>query len=63
MSVNYLVRLDDACPQMSHKNWTRIEDILDRYKVLPLVGVIPNNEDLDTTPDIPDPSFWQKVKV
>lgn len=63
MSVNYLVRLDDACPQMSHKNWTRIEDILDRHKVLPLVGVIPNNEDLDTTPDIPDPSFWQKVKI
>ena len=47
--VEYCIRLDDACPQMNAEKWARIERILDKYKVRPIVGVIPENRDPDTT--------------
>ena len=45
--VDYCLRLDDACPQMNTEKWARIERILDKYKVRPIVGVIPENRDPD----------------
>jgi hypothetical protein ELI_2404 len=41
----YLLRLDDACDTMNLKKWSRIEEILDKYKILPLIALIPNNRD------------------
>lgn len=57
----YLIRLDDACPTMDAAKWQRMEDILDRYGVLPMVGIIPNNEDPETSPDPRDDRFWDKA--
>ena len=57
----YLIRLDDACPTMDAKKWQRMEDILDAYRVRPMVGIIPNNEDPETAPDPYDEGFWDKV--
>lgn len=62
MKRQYLIRLDDACPTMDHAKWQRMEDILDKYEVKPMVGVIPHNEDDEQKIDDLDPSFWQKVK-
>ena len=45
--MDYCLRLDDACPQMNAEKWARIERILDKYKVKPIVGVIPENRDPD----------------
>lgn len=61
MKNKYLIRLDDACPTMDAAKWQRMEDILERYGVQPMVGIIPNNEDPDTTPDPKDEKFWDKV--
>ena len=61
MKSKYLIRLDDACPTMDVAKWQRVEDILDRYGVRPMVGVIPNNEDPQTSPDPIDEKFWDKV--
>lgn len=58
----YIIRLDDACPQMNKKNWARVEQILDKYNVKPIVGVIPQNEDSDFQWE-EDPYFWNKVKL
>lgn len=41
----YLIRLDDACPTMKYESWNRIEILLDKYGIKPMVGVIPQNED------------------
>ena len=41
----YLLRLDDACDTMNIKKWSRIEEILDKYKILPLIALIPSNKD------------------
>lgn len=63
MSVVYLIRLDDACPTMNRHLWGKIEYILDKYGVKPMVGVIPHNEDPQQKIDAPDETFWANVKA
>ena len=59
----YLIRLDDACPTMDAVKWQRVEDMLDRYGVRPMVGVIPANSDPKQIIDSEDVAFWDKVKT
>lgn len=59
--INYLVRLDDACPTMNKDKWTRIEVILDKFEIKPMVGIIPNNEDPKMMIESPDENFWKKM--
>ena len=58
----YLIRLDDACPTMDAAKWQRMEDMLDRYGVRPMVGVIPANSDPKQKINPEDTTFWTKVK-
>ena len=62
MKTKYLIRLDDACPYMDRKKWQRMEDILDKYGIKPLVGIIPSNADPKTMFEPEDPHFWTKEK-
>lgn len=57
----YIVRLDDACPTMHHDNWHRMEALLDKYDVKPIVGVIPENHDPEFS-WAEDESFWERVQ-
>lgn len=59
--MKYLIRLDDACPTMHRNNWKRMEEMLDQYKIRPLVGIIPHNEDTNQQIDSEDPDFWKKA--
>ena len=61
--VFYLIRLDDACPTMDAAKWNRMETILDRYGVKPMVGIIPHNEDPMMAVQLPNNDFWDKVRV
>ena len=63
MNNRYLIRLDDACPTMDAAKWSRVEDILDRYGVRPMVGIIPHNEDPKQNIDPEDANFWSKTKA
>lgn len=63
MNNKYLIRLDDACPTMDGDKWQRMFDILDRYGVRPMVGIIPHNEDPMQEIDAPDEEFWNKAKL
>lgn len=58
---SYIIRLDDACQTMNHDNWNRMETLLDRYNVQPIVGVIPDNQDTDFVWPA-DAAFWEKVR-
>ena len=62
MNNKYLIRLDDACPTMDRAKWQRVFDILDRYDVRPMVGIIPHNEDPKQEIDAPYAEFWNKAK-
>lgn len=59
--TRYLIRLDDACPYMDRAKWQRMEDILDKFGVKPLVGIIPANADPKTMIDPEDADFWEKA--
>jgi len=61
MKTKYLIRLDDACPTMNHQRWVRMESILDKYVIRPMVGVIPHNEDPKQCIDPEDNNFWELV--
>lgn len=63
MKRQYLIRLDDACPSMDYFKWQRMKNILDKYGVKPMVGVIPHNEDTMQQIDHVDESFWNKVQT
>lgn len=60
--MKYLIRLDDACETMNWERWLKIEALLDKYNVRPLIAVIPNNEDDMQKIDVPSGTFWQWVK-
>ena len=59
----YIIRLDDACPTMDRERWRKVEAMLDRHDILPIVAVIPNNEDKTHEIDPPDAQFWSSKGV
>ena len=59
MSPNYIIRLDDACPTMDREKWLRVEKLLDKYKIKPIVAVIPSNEDPLLMLNTEDSNFWE----
>lgn len=59
--IMYIIRLDDASERMNIENWKRIELLLDRYCVRPLVGVIPQCHDKEMLQYDVDNDFWEKV--
>lgn len=60
--IRYLIRLDDASPFMDGNKWQRIEDVLTKYGIKPLVGIIPDNKDTQTMTENEDISFWEKAR-
>lgn len=61
MKIKYLIRLDDACPFMDRAAWQKMEDLLDKYGVKPMVGIIPANADPATMKDKEYIEFWEKA--
>lgn len=61
LKTSYLIRLDDACPYMDAMKWQRIENILERYGIKPLVGVIPANADPKTMIEDENQQFWENA--
>lgn len=57
------IRLDDACPYMNVDNWTRVEALLDKFKVKPLIGIIPDCVDADLLKYGYDGSFWNSTII
>ncbi|MDX9917725.1 MAG: DUF2334 domain-containing protein [Gudongella sp.] len=59
----YLLRLDDASDFMDTIKWDRMEFLLNKYSVKPIVGIIPNNQDLNITIKYKrDKDFWKKAR-
>lgn len=58
----YLLRLDDASDYMDVEKWQRMENLLDKYGIKPLVGIIPDNKDASLIYNYKqDLTFWNKV--
>lgn len=58
----YIIRLDDAADRMDCNKWNRMENLLDKYNIKPLVGVIPNCKDEMMNKYEVDSGFWDKIR-
>lgn len=52
----YFIRLDDASEYMGITKWRRMEQLLDKYNIKPIFGIIPHNED----PELLDYKYLQQ---
>lgn len=55
----YLLRLDDASEFMSFDKWSRMENLLDKYGIKPIYGIIPENNDPELLGYGKIEGFWQ----
>lgn len=57
----FIIRLDDACEKYLKDKWVRMEELLDKYGIKPLVGVIPKCEDPSMEQNGFDDDFWNRT--
>lgn len=58
----YVIRFDDMCPTMNWEIWDKIEEILDKHGVKPILAVIPDCQDVGLRYQPPNPKFWDRVR-
>lgn len=59
----FIMRLDDACEKRDIAKWDRMELLLDKYSIKPLIGVIPHCEDTSMEEYPTDDAFWERVRA
>ncbi len=59
--MQFVIRLDDACEKMDVDKWWKMECLLDKYSIKPLVGLIPECLDNDMSEFEYNPDFYSKV--
>lgn len=57
----YILRLDDASSKRDIDKWNKIESLLEKYDIVPLVGVIPVCKDPDMNIYSEDTMFWKET--
>lgn len=57
-----LVRFDDICPTMDWTQFYRAVELMNKYNIKPLLGIIPLNEDPDQMIDEENTQFWNKMQ-
>ena len=56
------IRLDDVCPEMNWEKMSAVESVLDRYRVRPILAVIPNCRDIRICVGPARSDFWPWVR-
>lgn len=59
--ARYILRFDDICPTMNWTVWEKIEALLDKYSVCPILAVVPDNVDANLMVEPARTDFWEKV--
>lgn len=59
--TSYLIRLDDACPTMDLHKWSKVEVVLDKYSIKPLVGIVPDCRDRNLMCCDEIEHFWERA--
>ena len=60
--MKILIRFDDIAENMNWHLMDKCEKLFDKYKIKPVLGVIPNNQDLELK-SYQERKFWQIVKT
>jgi predicted deacetylase len=61
--AQYLLRFDDLCPTMDRARWERFRRLIERFGLQPVLAVVPDNCDLELERDLPDPGFWDEMRM
>jgi len=62
VKAKYLLRFDDVCPFMNWCVWDTIEAVLRRYRLTPILAVVPDNQDEYLRVSPPNERFWDRVR-
>ena len=54
--------MDDVSPGMDRNRFWAFVNLFQRYRVVPLLGVVPDNRDPDLSPSTDDPRFWETLR-
>lgn len=57
--MNISIRMDDITPDMDWAKFLRFKELCDLYQVKPLIGVVPENQDLMLCIDEARKDFWE----
>tara|TARA_A100001015_G_C14963249_1_gene701828 strand:+ start:401 stop:1129 length:729 start_codon:yes stop_codon:yes gene_type:complete len=61
--VKILIRFDDIAENMNWHLMEKCEKLFDKYKIKPILGVIPNNQDPELKRYPKNENFWHKIKI
>ncbi len=61
-NTGILIRFDDIAPNMNWEMMDRCQELLDRYNLKPVMGVIPDNKDAELLKYPKRENFWQIIK-
>ncbi|HWA94531.1 MAG TPA: DUF2334 domain-containing protein [Terracidiphilus sp.] len=61
-SARYLLRFDDFCPTMSWTRWLPFQNLLEHYRIRPILAVVPDNEDPALIVDKPVSGYWAQLR-
>lgn len=62
MAIKILIRFDDICPTMNFEQFKCATDLLEKYNIKPLIGVIPDCCDPDLQIEAEREDFWDFVR-
>ena len=60
--MKILIRFDDIAENMNWHFMEKSEQLFDKYKIKPVLGVIPNNQDKELKSYPRRENFWKIVK-
>lgn len=58
-----MIRLDDITPDMNWERFCRAKEIFDKYKICPLIGVVPDNKDKTLHKEESKEEFWGIIRT
>ena len=61
-NTGILIRLDDIAENMNWNLMEQSERLFDKYKIKPVLGVIPNNEDKELLAFPKKNNFWEQIR-
>lgn len=61
--AQYIFRLDDITPSMNWGRFWAVLNLLNRHRVKPLLGIVPDNQDPNLNCQKPDPEFWTTMRM
>jgi len=62
-NVRVIFRLDDITPGMDWDKFNRVKDIFQKYSVVPLIGVVPDNRDATLHVQDGCERFWEEINI